>query len=156
MSDALIRFAAPLALLDTWTTDGRMLRTPADGRLRHRPLPFPLRFMRERNDAEGSAEILHVGMIEGLFLGSGTVVAFCTLPDTVPGRRLARELEAGELFLELDVDDVQMLEDPTAAPITGLIMKSWRVSGVVLGTRPCWELEAAQVVRPEGGEPDGE
>lgn len=153
MSDALIRFAAPLALLGTWTTDGRMLRTPADGRLRHRPLPFPLRFMWERNDAEGSSEILHMGTVEGLFLGSGTVVAFCTLPDTVTGRRMTRELEAGELFLELDTDDVRMVEPREKV---GLVMSGWRVSGVVLGAHPCWDFEAAQVAWPEGGEPDGE
>lgn len=49
-------------------------------------------------------------------------------------------LRAGQLWMELDVDRVDLREEES-----GLEMRGWRVRGVHLGTAPTWDLPPVHV-----------
>jgi hypothetical protein len=138
-----IRFTAPIALLDTWTHDGRMLRAPADGTVRHHAFPLPVRGGYDELASYG-------GTIDALEIRDGILTASGTLTDP----DIADALAQGAVWMELDVDDI-----PDSALIhygntgngsPGLEFTSWRVTAVTLGTSPCWNLGSAQIERTEG------
>jgi hypothetical protein len=167
-----IRFVAPLALLDTWTTEevARRLEVPEDlvpGHVRHRLFPIPVRgpSVPVEGREDGAVELgTTVGMIHRLVHVPETddLLAWGRILDNARGRDLARRMAAGELFLELDVDDVPdsgvshrtvagcMVPPgrpvPDGQEATGLSFGSWRVTGAVLGTNPFWALAPALVV----------
>ena len=151
-----IRFAASLALLDTWSSDGRRLERPRGlpvGEVRHRDYPlsvqgpdYPL-----AQAAGFITRVVHVPETDDL-------VAVGWFPNDAQGRELTSRLAAGDLFLELDVDGytdtgttyhrwpparVSDCGDPGSV---GTSFSDWRVSRAVLGTNPCWDLPPAQVV----------
>lgn len=148
----MIRFDAPLALLDTWTRDGRRLESGEDGAVRHREFPIPVRVL------VGSVSV-HLGRIESLDYDRGSRVLWASgVLDT------AQETAASLAFLELDVDDVpdsavSYQEPDVPCPLRpdlpgdlfpgpgGVSFGTWRVSGAVLGGNPAWDLPAARTDR---------
>lgn len=155
-----IRFAASLALLDTWSSDGRRLERPRGlpvGEVRHRDYPlsvqgpdYPLA------QAVGFiTRVVHVPETDDL-------VAVGWFPNDAQGRELTSRLAAGGLSLELDVDSYteggttyyhRFPDGSTIRASDGddpgsvvMSFSDWRVSRAVLGANPCWDLPPAQVV----------
>lgn len=146
-----IRFVAGLALLDTWSRDGRLLARALDlpvGQVRHRDYPIPVQGP-DYPLAQVAAfitRVVHVPETDDL-------MAVGWFHRDAEGRELSSRMAAGDLFLELDVDDhrvgdVAWPPPPPSGPLdpTPLAFTDWRVSRAVLGTHPCWDLAPAQIV----------
>jgi hypothetical protein len=109
---------APAALVNTLTTDDRMLLKQPSGVALSRPLPIPVLWRRHP-----------VGSVTSLYLAGRQIIAVGFLFGTAPN---ASDL-AG-LAPEIDCDEAEIENYGRGVSV----LHSWRICAITLGHNPVW------------------
>lgn len=131
-----IVFIAIVAYTGEIAHDGRILEPPEDRRLRHRDFPLPV-----LADLHWNGHVQQIGTVEHAALCDRRLIIFGHLdPGTVDGTDLVAHLDQGELFFEIDLDDITAQPDSYARRFS-----TWRLAAVTVGDAPCWWLPKTQI-----------